>query len=172
MLPALLLALALSAPPAKATAKAPPPAKALEDRRAELAKEVLQEAGRIQREIEAGDLAALLARVPPEGLRCGDRTVPRARVERDLRAGGSWLHGVLLGGPGASASPGQPSSLRAFFAQAKEIAVTVAFREDPRSELGLPCFEYRARDLATPGAPLCLEKRAGRWWFTDSLYPC
>jgi hypothetical protein len=174
MLTPLLLALALSAPPAKVPSKAPQPPQQqpLEDRRAALAKEVLQVAGRIQREIEAGDLAALLARVPPEGLRCGERVIPRDRVERDLRAEGSWLHGVLLGSAGAAAAPGRPSSLRAFFAQAREVAVTVAFREDPRSELGLPCFEYRSRDLAAPGAPLCLEKRDGRWWFADSLYPC
>jgi hypothetical protein len=177
MLPALLLALALSAPPARAAApaKAPPPAggsASSDDRRAELAKLVLKEAARIQREIEQGDVAALLARVPPEGLRCGEATIPRARVERDLRTEESWLHSVLLGGPGAPAAPGQPSSLRAFFARAKEVQVTVAFREDPGAELGLPCLQYHARDLAAPGAPLCLEQRGGRWYFADSPYPC
>jgi hypothetical protein len=158
-----LLALALLAPPARP---------ALEERRVEVAKEILQLAGRLQREIEAGDAAALLARVPADGLRCGDRVVPRARVEHDLRTDGSWLHAVFFGGPGAPAPSGQPASLRAFFATAKEIAVVVEFRADPRSELGMPCFTYRARDTVTPGAPLCFERRGGRWWFTESLYPC
>ena len=129
-------------------------------------------AGQIQHEIEKGDAAALLARVPKEGIRCGEEIISRARVERDLKAPGSWLHGVLFGGPGAPVLPGKPSSLRAFFQEAKEIAVLVAFREDPRSPLGLPCFEYRARDFNSPGAPLCLTPRDGKWWFTDSLYPC
>ncbi len=154
------------------TLAAPRPEAGLEQRRADIAKEILQLAGRLQREIEAGDVAALLARVPPGGLRCGGSIVPRTRVERDLRAEGSWLHGVFFGGPGATAPKGQPSSLKALFATAKEIAVLVAFREDPRSEVGIPCFDYHARDTITPGAPLCFEKHAGRWWFTQSLYPC
>jgi hypothetical protein len=158
-----LLALALLAAPAKP---------ALEERRAEVAKQILHLAGRLQREIEAGDASALLARVPAEGLRCGDRLVPRARVEHDLRTEGSWLHAVFFGGPGAPAPSGQPSSLRAFFATAKEIAVVVEFQGDPRSELGRPCFTYRARDTLAPGAPLCFEQRGGQWWFTESLYPC
>jgi hypothetical protein len=178
VLPALLLALALSAPPGKtspAPAKAPAPAgKATtpDDRRAEVAKAVLQEAARIQRDVEAGDLSALLARVPPEGIRCGEATIPRSRVEKDLRTEASWLHSVLLGGPGAPAPQGQPASLRAFFARAKEVQVTVGFREDPGSELGLPCLQFHARDLAAPGAELCLERREGRWYFVESPYPC
>ena len=170
MIPWPLLTLLLLAP-AQGGAPAAPDA-ALENRRAEVAKQVLRLAGRIQREIEAGDVAALLARVPPEGLRCGDRLVPRAHVERDLRSGGSWLHAVLFGGPGSAGPPGQPASLRALFASAKEVAAVVSFRSDPRSELGIPCLEFRTRDAATPGAPLCFEQRAGRWWFTQSLYPC
>ena len=145
---------------------------ALEDRRAEVARQVLRLASRIQKEIEGGDVAALLSWVPAEGLRCGDRLVPRAHVERDLRTEGSWLHAVLFGGPGAAAAPGQPPSLRALFLSAKEVAAVVSFRSDPRSELGIPCLEFRTRDAAAPGAPLCFEQHAGRWWFTQSLYPC
>lgn len=151
---------------------AAPAGKALEQKRAAIAREVLQVARSIQGEIERGDAAALLARVPREGLRCGGDLVPRARVERDLRAQGSWLHGVFFGGPGAPAPAGQPGSLRELFARAKEVAVVVAFREDPRVETGLPCLDFRARNTVTPGAPICLEKRGGRWWFTESLYPC
>jgi hypothetical protein len=167
MLSPLLLALAVAAPPAATTSR-----DALEARRKEVAEKVMQVAARVQREIEAGDVQALLARVPADGLRCGDRRVPRARVEHDLRTEGTWLHSVLFGGPGAAAPPGQPASLRAFFAGAKEIAVTVGFREDPRSPVGLPCAEFRARDTLTPGAPFCFEQRNGRWWFAESLYPC
>jgi len=164
MLPlALALGLSLVAAPAD---------KALERRRSELAREVLGVAGQVQRDIERGDVAALVARVPPEGLRCGGALVPRARVARDLRAEGSWLHGVVFGGPGAPAPGGQPGSLRELFARAKEVAVVVAFREDARAAAGMPCFDFRAKDTVTPGAPICLEKRGGRWWFTESLYPC
>ena len=165
-----LLALALLTAPAD-PGKAPA-AGALEERRAEVARQVLRLAVPIQREIEARDVAALLARVPPEGLRCGDRLVPRAHVERDLRAEGSWLHAILFGGPSALDRPGQPASLRALFASAREIAAVVSFRSDPRSELGIPCLDFRTRDAATPGVPLCFEQRGGRWWFTQSLYPC
>ncbi len=159
-----VLALALSAAPA---------GKALEKQRAEIAREVLQVAGRVQREIERGDVGALVARVPAEGLRCGGAVVPRGRVERDLRAEGTWLHAVFFGGPGAPApAAGQPASLRELFSGAREIAVVVGFREDPRAPAGMPCFDYRAKDTRTPGAPFCLEKRGGKWWFTESLYPC
>jgi hypothetical protein len=183
---ALPLALALvagpaaGAPPDRARAKpaaaavpgAKGPADPLEARRAEIARQVLPLGARIQKEIEAGDVRALLARIPPEGLRCGGRVVPRARVEHDLRAEGAWLHAALFGGPGAPAPPGQPSSLKAFFAEAKEIAVVVGFREDPDTPVGLPCLEFRARDIVTPGAAFCFERRGGRWWLTESLYPC
>jgi len=151
---------------------APSPDPALEERRAAIAREILPLAGLIQREIEAGDVAALLSRVPPDGLRCGAQLVPRVHVERDLRAEDSWLHAFLFGGPGASATPGQPASLKELFATAREIAVVVAFRADPSSDIGIPCVDYRARDTITPGAPLCFERRAGKWWFTQSLYPC
>jgi len=158
-----LLALALSTPASP---------EALEQRRADIAREILQLAGRIQREIEAMNASALLDRVPPEGLRCGEQLVPRERVEHDLRAKDSWLHAVFFGGAAACAPPGQPASLWELFAVAKEIQVVVAFRADPRSEVGLPCFDYRARDTITPGAPFCFERRDGKWWFAQSLYPC
>jgi hypothetical protein len=160
---ALALALSLAATPRDA---------ALERKREEVAREVLRVAGQIQRDIEKGDVAAIVARVPAEGLRCGGELVPRERVARDLRAEGSWLHGVFFGGPGAPAPEGQPGSLRELFARAKEVAVVVAFREDPRNAVGLPCLDFRAKDTLTPGAPLCLVKRGQKWWFTESLYPC
>ncbi len=169
MLTPLLLALTLAAP---ARAPAGTDAKA-EQRRAEIAKQILQLAGELQREIEAGNVGALVARIPPAGLRCGGARVPRARVERDLRGEATWLHGVLFGGPGANPpGPGQPASLKALFASAKEIAVLVEFREDPGSEVGMPCLDYHARDTITPGAPFCFEWRNGKWWFAESLYPC
>ncbi len=181
---ALLLALAMAAAPGARAADAPAaapgaapgaarrPADPLERRRAAIADELVKLGARLQREIEAGDVEALLARVPAVGLRCADQVVPRARVVRDLRDPGSWLHATLLGAPGAPAA-GPPRSLRAFFAAAPEVAVLVSFRRDARAgALGLPCLEYRARDLAPPRVPLCFEARAGRWWFTDSLYPC
>jgi len=165
---ALALALALAAgPPQDAAGKG-----ALEARRAALAREVIRLAPALQREIEAGNAKALLARVPAEGLRCAGRIVPRARVEHDLRTEGAWLHGVLFGGPGAPAAEGQPASLQAFFAAAKEIQVVVGFREDPRTPVGVPCLDFRARDTVTPGAPFCFEQRGGRWWLVESLYPC
>ncbi len=164
MLP-LVLALAVAAPP--------PSEAALEGQRAEVAKQILQLSARLQRDVEKGDAAALAARVPAEGLRCAGQVVPRARVEKDLRTEGAWLHDVLFGGPSAvSPAPGQPASLRAMFATAKEIAAVVEFRADPRSPLGIPCLEYRVKNTLTPGAPFCFEKRGGKWWFTESLYPC
>jgi hypothetical protein len=166
MLAPLLLALTVSAPPA------PSADAALERQRTEIAREVLRVAGQVQHDVERGDVAALVARVPPEGLRCAGERVPRARVEHDLRTEGSWLHGVFFGGPGAPAPAGQPGSLRELFKQAKEIAVVVAFREDAHNPAGMPCIDYKAKDTLTPGAPICFEKRDGRWWFAESLYPC
>lgn len=175
---ALLLA-AGAAPPTAARPVLPAPARpapsdALERRRAAIADELVRLGAHLEREIQAGDVAAILARVPPDGLSCGGRIVPRARIERDLRDRSSWLHGVLLGGPAApAAAPGRPPSLRAFFAAAPEVAVVVAFRRDPRAgTVGRPCLDFRARDLATPGVPFCFEARGGRWWLTESLYPC
>ncbi|BDG03998.1 hypothetical protein [Anaeromyxobacter oryzae] len=163
-----------AATPPGAKAAPSPPADALERRRAAIADEMVRLGARLQRDIESGDVAAILARVPPDGLSCGGRIVPRARIEHDLRNPASWLHGVLLGGPGApAAAGGRPASLRAFFAGAKEVAVLVAFRRDPRAApVGRPCLDFRARDLATPGVPFCFEQRGGKWWLTESLYPC
>jgi hypothetical protein len=171
---AVALALALAAAPIAPAAASPAgPEQALEKRRAGIAEELIRLGAAIQREIERGDVEALVARVPPDGLRCGGRVVPRARVARDLRAPGSWLHGFFFGGPAAPDARGQPGSLRALFAAAPEIAVLVAFRRDARAgPVGRPCLDFRAKRLATPGAPLCFEARDGRWWFTESLYPC
>ncbi len=99
--------------------------------------------------------------------------VPRARVEHDLRAPGSWLHGVLFGGSGYTPPRGAPGSLADLLARAREVAILVAFQADPRAgALGRPCLDFRARDMATPGVPFCFEQRGGRWWLTESLYPC
>ena len=178
MVTALLLALALAAPavtPRPAVAPAAPgtpPDSPVERRRATLARALLQVAVQVRRDVERGDITALAARIPPEGLRCGGRLIPRARVEHDLRDGASWLHGVLFGGPGAPVETGQPGSLRELFAAAKEVTVLVSFRADPRAEEGLPCLDYRVPGRVTPGAPLCFEPKGGRYWFSESLYPC
>jgi len=135
--------------------------------------EILRVGVELQRAIEGGDPGPLLARVPGEGLRCGERVVPKARVARDLSERGSWLHGVFFGGPGFVAPAGTAPSLRALLRDAPEVQALVAFRRDDRAgPVGLPCLDFRARDRATPGVPLCFEQRAGRWWLTDSLYPC
>lgn len=146
---------------------------AVEARRAAIATEMIRLGGDLRRDIERGDVDALLARVPEGGLRCGTRIVPRARVARDLRSPRSWLRGVLLGGPGHVPPKGVAPSLRALFDEAPEVAVLVAFAEDERSgPVGRPCIDFRAREVGTPGAPLCFESRGGRWLFTQSLYPC
>jgi hypothetical protein len=153
-------------------APAAPPAD-VEQRRKQIAQALVRVGAELQRQIAAGDVDALVARVPPEGLRCGDRTVPRAKVARDLRGDGTWLRTVFFGGPAAAGRPGAPASLAAFLRAGREIAIVVSFRPDPRAgPVGRPCLDYRAKDVATPGAPLCFEERGGRWWFTDSLYPC
>jgi hypothetical protein len=161
-----------SAPPGKPSVA--PPTDPLERRRAEIADEMVRLGARLQKEIEAGDVAAVLARVPQAGLACGGRIVPRSKVERDLRDTGSWLHGVVFGPPGASpASAGRATSLRAFFAAAKEVAVVVTFRrDDVAGAVGRPCLDFRARDLPTPGVPFCFVPGGGKWWLTESLYPC
>ena len=164
----LLLVTALAAPAARAG-----PSPAVEQRREQVARELIRLGGELQRAIETKDVEALAARIPRGGLRCGARVVPRERVVSDLRSEGSWLHGVFFGGPGHVPSPRVARSLREFFREAREVAVLVAFRKDVGAgALGLPCIDYRAPGLGTPGAPLCFEKRAGRWWFTESLYPC
>jgi len=157
------------AAPAKPSAAADP----LGARREAIANEILRVGVELQRAIEGGDPGPLLARVPGEGLRCGERVVPKARVARDLSERGSWLHGVFFGGPGFVAPAGTAPSLRALLRDAPEVQALVAFRRDDRAgPVGLPCLDFRARDRATPGVPLCFEQRAGRWWLTDSLYPC
>lgn len=145
----------------------------LEPRRAEIASEMVRLGGELRREIEAGKVDAILARVPAGGLRCGTRVVPRAKVERDLRSRRSWLHGVLFGGPGFTPPAGQAASLKALFESAPEAAVLVSFaRDDSAGPLGRPCLDFRARSAGTPGVPFCFERQSGRWAFTQSLYPC
>ncbi len=148
-------------------------AEPVEQRRATVAKEMVRLAAELQRQIIAQDADALLARVPPDGLRCAGRVVPKAKVARDLRSNGTWLHGVFFGAPGAAPRAGAPASLAGLLRSGKEIAVVVSFQEDPRAgPTGRPCIDFRAKGVPTPGAPLCFEQRNGRWWFTDSLYPC
>ncbi len=152
---------------------ADPHTDAVEQRRAVIAKELVQLGVELGRQIVAQDTDALLARVPPDGLRCAGRVVSRAKVARDLRGEGTWLHAVFFGGAGATPRPGVPASLAAFLRSAKEVAILVSFQPDPRAgPAGRPCVDFRAKDLPTPGAPFCFEERNGRWWFTESLYPC
>jgi hypothetical protein len=146
---------------------------AVERQRVAIANEMIGLGAAVQHDVERADPAALLARVPADGLRCGPRRIPRARVRRDLENPRSWLHGMLFGGPGYTPITGGSTSLRAFFADAKEIAVLVGFQRDGRAGLvGRPCLEYRAPNLPAPAFPLCFERREGAWWFADSLYPC
>lgn len=162
------LAVALGAPDRPVT-----PDPAIERRRLEVARELVALAAHLQEEIVRGDTAALLARVPGDGLRCAGQVVPKERVARDLRRAGSWLHGVLFGGPGYAPKAGTPASLAALLRAAREVAVLVSFEPDPRAgPEGRPCLDFRVKGVPTPGAPFCFERRDGRWWFTESLYPC
>jgi hypothetical protein len=172
--PLLVAALLAAAPPAKpAPGAARSDADALAARREAIANEILRLGAELQPAIEAGDPAPLLARVPDEGLRCAGRTVPKARIARDLRDPRSWLHGVFFGGPGYAAPPGTAPSLRTMLREAPEVQALVAFRSDEQAgPVGRPCLDFRTRDRATPGVPLCFERRGGRWWLTESLYPC
>jgi hypothetical protein len=155
-----------------ALAAAPVPADALERRRAEIAQEILGVGREVRRALVAGDAAAIASRVPPEGLACAGRVVPRARVAHDLRTPGTWLHDALFGGT-APARAGAPRSLAELLRSSSEVAMAVSFVKDPRAgEAGRPCLEFRARDVVTPGAPFCFERHEGRWWLTESLYPC
>jgi hypothetical protein len=168
---------ALPAAPAAVPAPAQEPAGHADDpveaRRAAIASDMVRLGGDLRRALEKSDLDALLARVPEDGLRCGTRLVPRAKVARDLRSPRSWLRGVLLGGPGYAPPKGVAPSLRALFESSPEVAVLVAFAQDERvGPVGRPCIDFRARALGTPGAPMCFESRGGRWLFTQSLYPC
>lgn len=145
-----------------------------ERRRDEIAHEIVRLGTQLRREIVAGDARAVAARVPPDGLRCAGRVVPRARVARDLSTPGSWLHDTLFGPPRAHAAEGAPpSSVAELLRTSAEVAIAVSFVNDPRATpVGRPCLEFRAKGVVTPGAPLCFEQRGGKWWFTESLYPC
>jgi hypothetical protein len=145
----------------------------LERRRAAVAREMVRLGAELKGAVEAGDVAALVARVPASGLRCGARLVPHAKVARDLRTRTSWLHRVFFGDAARPEPRGRPGSLRAFFREGRDVAVLVAFRaDDAAGPLGMPCIDFRAAGLTTPGAPLCFERKGGRWWFAHSLYPC
>ncbi len=162
----------LAALAAQAAAPGTPDA-AIEKRREAIAKELVRVGAALRRDVERRDAKALLARIPDAGLRCGDRTVPKAHVARDLAAPDSWLHGVLFGGSGYAAPPGTAPSLAALLRGAREVAVVVSFVRDRRAgEVGRPCVDFRADGVGTPGVPTCFEERGGRWWIVDSLYPC
>lgn len=165
-----LLALALVAAP---KAPADPAGDPVERRRAEVARDLVRLGEELRRELVAGDAKAIGARVPAEGLRCGGRLVPRSRVQRDLSTPGSWLHDTLLGVPGHPGAKETPASLAELLRAAGEVAIAVTFVHDVRAEpLGRPCLEFRAKGVVGPTAPLCFERQGGRWWFTESLYPC
>jgi hypothetical protein len=162
-----LVTLALAAQAATAPSGTP-----VERQREEIAKEIVRIGTAVRREVIAGDARAIAARVPEDGLRCAGRVVPRARVERDLATPGTWLHDTLFGRTPAVRS-GSPRSLAELLRSSPEIAMAVSFVRDPRAgEVGRPCLEFRAKDAVTPGTPLCFELRAGRWWLSESLYPC
>lgn len=170
---AALLALLAAAPARPRAAGAAGAREAVERRREAVAREIAVLGNRIRREIERRDVAALLAHVPEDGLRCGDRVVPREHVAHDLRSEGSWVHGVLFGGPGYSPPPGTAPSLAALFRGAREVALAVSFQPDSRAGAeGRPCLEFRVKDMGTPGPPLCFERRGDAWKLTESLYPC
>jgi hypothetical protein len=144
---------------------------AMDRRREAIATEILKIGASMRRALATGNVDAVMARVPAAGLRCGERVVPRARVDRDLRTRGSWLHEVLFGDTGPS--PRAPRSLRSFLNTVPDAAMVVSFRRDPTAgPVGTPCLDYRAEGFTTPGSPLCFERRDGAWWLVDSLYPC
>jgi len=156
---------------ALALAAAPGGDASVERRREEIARDILRLGLELRREVVAGDVAAIASRVPPEGLRCAGRLVPRARVERDLSTPGAWLHDALFGRKELAAR-GAPS-LASLLRSSHDVAMGVSFAPDPRAgQVGRPCLEFRAKDAPPPGTPLCFEKRGGRWWLTESLYPC
>lgn len=167
---AVAAALTASGPFAARGAAPAKPADPLEPRRAAIAREILTIAGALRGAIVRGDATAILDRVPASGLRCGERVIPRARVMHDLRTPGSWLHEVFFGEGGTAEAP---RSLRVFLRGAREVAMVVAFRVDPAAgPVGRPCLDFRVKGVVTPGAPLCFEQRASRWWLVQSLYPC
>lgn len=169
------LATALAAVLAAAAPAEPraPSDDALEARRERIATELMRVGAALRREVERGDRAALLARVPAAGLRCGDRTVPKAHLARDLAARDSWLHGVLYGGPGFAPPAGTAPSLQALLRGRGEVAMVVSFVRDPGAgAVGRPCLDFHVEGVLTPGVPFCFEERGGKWWIVDSLYPC
>jgi len=162
-----------AAGPAPAAEPAGRAADPVEARRAAIAGELIRLGGTLRHELETEDVEALLARVPADGLRCGTRIVPRAKIARDLRTPRSWLRGVLFGGPGYTPPRGTAASLKALFAGHEQVAVLVAFAQDERSgPVGRPCIDFRARGIGTPGVPFCFEAKGAAWLFTQSLYPC
>jgi hypothetical protein len=164
-----LAALLLAAPGAtRPPPPGPPPAEAPDARREVAARRLIRAGLDLRRAIVAGDVNAILALVPPEGLRCAGAVVPRARVERDLRSPRSWLHRTLLG------ASGPPTSLREFLRRAgDDVAVAVTFEpDDAAGPLGRGCIAYRAPRLAPPVLPLCFVERRGTLWLVESLYPC
>jgi hypothetical protein len=172
MLP-LLAAFLLAAAPGEPRPAEGRGRESVERRREAVAREIAALGAELRRAIEKHDVAALVARVPEDGLRCGDRMVPRDRVAHDLRNEASWVHGVLFGGSGYSPPPGTAASLAALFRAAPEIALAVSFQQDPRAgPEGRPCLEFRAKGIGTPGPPLCFERRGEAWWLAESLYPC
>jgi hypothetical protein len=170
----IVAALLLAAAPPRARAAEPSGAReGVERRREAVAREIAEIGNRIRREIERHDVAALLARVPEDGLRCGERVVPRDRVAHDLRSEASWIHGVVFGGPGYRPPPGTAPSLAALLRGAQEVALAISFQPDARAgPEGRPCLEFRSKELGTPGPPLCFERRGEAWKLTESLYPC
>ncbi len=149
------------------------PANQVDRNRDAIAKDLVRIGAALRRNVEAGDLKAILALVPEAGLRCGGRVIPRAKVELDLRSASSWMHGALFGGPGYSARPGAPASLAGFLRSTSEIAIVVTFQESGAAgPEGRPCIDFRAEGVVTPGLPFCFERRDDRWWLVDSLYPC
>ena len=172
---ALLLAAVLRAAPGPAGA--PDPAEA---RREAIARELIRLGSDLRRELEAADAAAIAARVPPEGLRCAGRLVPRRHVMEALSGGGTWLHGILFGGPGYAPPPGEAPSVRDFLVRGgRDVEVAVGFVPDARaSPVGRPCLQFRpargrpAHGGPPPELPFCFERRGERWVLTESLFPC
>lgn len=173
----ILAAMALAAaPPASRAAegtRARDSRDPVERRREDTVREIAALGTRLRGEIEKHDVQAVLAHVPEAGLRCGDRVIPRERVAHDLQNEASWVHGLVFGGSGFRPPRGTAASLADLFKSAREIAIAVSFEADPRAgPEGRPCLEFRSKDVATPGSPLCFERQGKSWWLVESLYPC
>ena len=173
---ALAAASAAAGPPALA-ADAPPadrPASAVERRREAIARELLAVGAALQREIARGDAAAIVGPRPgggpalrrPDGAEGARRAGPRGPGElaprRLLRRAG--VRAARRARRRRSRRSSAPAGTWRWWSRSAAI---------PRAgPTGRPCLELRAKELATPGAPLCFEERGGRWWLTESLYPC